>query len=179
MTQPAFVERSRYYLGYEYPTKIRLAVSPLDEDAIWHRFNDSANSIGNLLLHLSGNIRQWIVCGVGGKESDRDRASEFAARSGPPRDELLDRLNSTVREADAVIGSLNESDLDRTVTIQGRETTVSGAVYHVVEHFAMHTGQIILLAKIHVPGQIKFYEDAGGIAIPLWGGSERIGRSTT
>jgi hypothetical protein len=58
------------------------------------------------------------------------------------------------------------------VTIQGRETTVLGAIYHVVEHFSMHTGQIILLAKMYAPGTVKFYEDAGGLAIPLWGGRE-------
>lgn len=174
MSQPAFVERSRYYLSYEYPTKIRLAVENLDDTAVWHRFNDTSNSIGNLLLHLSGNIRQWIVCGVGGETSDRNRASEFAARSGPRRDELLSLLEKTTRDADTTLSRLVESDLDRTLTIQGRETTILGAVYHVVEHFAMHTGQIIMLAKVHAPGQVKFYEDAGGIAIPLWGGSERM-----
>jgi uncharacterized damage-inducible protein DinB len=174
MSQPAFVERSRYYLSNEYPTKIRLAVAPLDEKVMWHRFNEDCNSIANLLLHLSGNIRQWIVCGVGGAPSERDRAAEFAARSGPTRDELLATLDDTVHEADGVLSKLNEGDLDRTVTIQGRDTTVLGAVYHVVEHFGMHTGQIIMLAKIHSPGAVKFYEDAGGIAIPLWGGTERV-----
>jgi uncharacterized damage-inducible protein DinB len=172
MTEPAFVERSRHYLRYEYPTKIRLSVEKLDEDAIWHRFNEGSNSIGNLLLHLAGNIRQWIVTGVGGVEGDRNRAAEFSARSGPPRDDLLAILDRAVRDADAVLARLTEADLRRSMTIQGRDTTVMGAVYHVVEHFAMHTGQIILLAKIHSPGAVKFYEDAGGIAIPLWGGSE-------
>lgn|SRR5689334_5789220 len=174
MSQPAFVERSRYYLSYEYPTKIRLAVEPLDDAAVWHRFNDTSNSIGNLLLHLSGNIRQWIVCGVGGKTSDRNRAAEFEARSGPGGVELISLLQQTTSDADETLSRLQESDLDRTVIIQGRETTILGAVYHVVEHFSMHTGQIIMLAKIHAPGQVKFYEDAGGIAIPLWGGSERM-----
>ena len=174
MTEPAFVERSRYYLSYEYPTKIRLSVEKLDENAIWHRFNEGSNSIGNLLLHLAGNIRQWIVCGIGGVEGERDRAAEFSARSGPPRNELLDLLDLAVRDADSVLARLTEADLSRSVTIQGRDTTVIGAVYHVVEHFAMHTGQIIMLAKIHAPGVVKFYEDAGGVAIPLWGGAERM-----
>lgn len=174
MTEPAFVERSRYYLAYEYPTKIRLAVGTLDEGAIWHRFNEGSNSIGNLLLHLSGNIRQWMVCGVGGARGERNRAAEFSARSGPPRDELLALLDNAVRDSDAVLARLTESDLARSVNIQGRDTTIIGAVYHVVEHFSMHTGQIIMLAKIHAPGAVKFYEDAGGVAIPLWGGAEGI-----
>jgi uncharacterized damage-inducible protein DinB len=174
MTEPAFVERSRYYLNYEYPTKIRLSVEKLDEDAIWHRFNEQSNSIGNLLLHLAGNIRQWIVCGVGGIEGERNRAAEFSARSGPPRDELLALLDGAAHDADGVLAKLTQDDLARSIRIQGRDTTVIGAVYHVVEHFAMHTGQIIMLAKIHAPGAVKFYEDAGGVAIPLWGGAEGI-----
>lgn len=174
MTQSAFLERSRYYLAYEYPTKIRLAVEVLGEDVIWRRPNDESNSIGNLLLHLTGNVRQWIASGIGGAPSDRDRAAEFAAAGGVLKNDLLDQLQSAVREADAVIASLDEQDLARTVTIQGRETTILAAIYHVVEHFSMHTGQIVMLAKMHSPGVIRFYENAGGIALPVWGGTERL-----
>jgi hypothetical protein len=67
-----------------------------------------------------------------------------------------------------VIAGLSESDLQREVVIQDRETTVLAAVYHVVEHFAMHTGQIIYLTKIYAPNKIHFYEDAGGLAVPTW-----------
>ena len=174
MPETPFLERSRYYLAYEYPTKIRLAVDPLDETAIWHRPNSESNSIGNLLLHLAGNIRQWIVSGIGGQASERDRSAEFAATSGHTKAELLSLLGASVKDADGVLANLGVGDLDREVTIQGRETTVLAAVYHVVEHFSMHTGQIILLAKVERPGAVKFYEDAGGVAIPLWGGAERM-----
>ena len=174
MQESPFLERSRYYLAYEYPTKIRLAVEPLDETAIWKRANEESNSIGNLLLHLAGNIRQWIVSGIGGEASDRNRSAEFAATSGYTKSELLSMLGASVKDADDVLAGLTEGDLDRQVTIQGRDTTVLAAVYHVVEHFSMHTGQIIMLAKMHRPGAVKFYEDAGGTAIPLWGGTERI-----
>lgn len=174
MSDSAFLERSRYYLAYEYPTKIRLALGAVDEQVIWKRANAESNSIGNLLLHLAGNIRQWIVSGIGGGESERDRAAEFAATDGYTKRELLALLDSAVRDADRVLAGLPQGDLERNVTIQGRETTVLAAVYHVVEHFAMHTGQIILLAKEHVPGAIRFYENAGGVAIPVWGGKEGI-----
>lgn len=174
MTQHPFLERSRYYLAYEYPTKIRLAVENLDETAIWKRPNDESNSIGNLLLHLTGNVREWIVCGIGGSTSDRNRASEFAAKEGFTKAQLLSGLTASVLGADKVLEGLTESDLDNDVTIQGRETTVLAAVYHVVEHFSMHTGQIIMLAKIHNPGSVHFYENAGGVAIPVWGGTERM-----
>lgn len=174
MTEPAFVERSRYYLAYEYPTKIRLALETVDETTIWKRENPDSNSIGNLLLHLAGNIRQWIVSGIGGEPCERDRGAEFAATSGFTKRELLSALTSSVTDADKVLAALGEDDLSRQVTIQGRETTVLAAVYHVIEHFSMHTGQVIMLAKMYSSRPVRFYEDAGGIAIPLWGGSERV-----
>ena len=174
MTQNEFLERSRYYLAYEYPTKIRLAVEAVDETVIWKRANEESNSIGNLLLHLAGNVREWIVCGVGGAVSTRNRASEFAARDGLMKSELLSQLTASVLDADRVLASVSDSDLEKEVTIQGRETTILAAVYHVVEHFSMHTGQIIMLAKMYKPGAVSFYDNADGIAVPRWGGMERI-----
>jgi uncharacterized damage-inducible protein DinB len=174
MTQTPFIERSRYYLAYEYPTKIRLAVEPLDDAVIWKRANAESNSIGNLLLHLAGNVREWIACGIGDVSTDRNRASEFAAKDGYTKSELLSKLTGSVLDADKVLARLSEAELEKEVTIQGRETTVFAAIYHVVEHFSMHTGQIIMLAKIYKPDAVKFYDDANGIAVPLWGGTERV-----
>ncbi|MGK2961224.1 MAG: DinB family protein [Gemmatimonadaceae bacterium] len=174
MTGHSFIERSRYYLACEYPAKIRIAVESLPDEIIWRRPAEESNSIGNLLLHLSGNIRQWIVGGVGGAQTERDRASEFAARGGSTGRELVALLDRAVADADEVLAGLSESQLSEPRTIQGRETTVIGAVYHVVEHFSTHTGQVLMLAKIFAPGSVKFYEDAGGVAVPLWGGSEGL-----
>lgn len=174
MSAPTFLERSRYYLAYEYPTKIRLAVDSLGDDVIWKRANQESNSIGNLLLHLAGNVREWIVSGIGGAESDRNRTAEFEAQGGVLKNELLQQLQSAVRDADRVLATLSDAELEKPVTIQGRDTTVLAAIYHVVEHFSMHTGQIVMLAKMYSPGTIRFYENAGGIAIPTWGGKEGI-----
>ena len=176
MSDSAFLERSRYYLANEYPAKIRLAVSELAHDAIWWRPNEESNSIGNLLVHLSGHIRQWVVDGIGGREGTRDRASEFAMRDGPDAGELLALLESTVKDADAVLAQIDPDDVDRAVTIQGRQTTVFAALYHVVEHFSMHTGQILLIVKSQFPQNVRFYDDANGLAVPLWGGNERMSR---
>jgi uncharacterized damage-inducible protein DinB len=172
MSEDSFLSRSRYYLAYEYPVKLRLAVAGLPHDVIWWRANEDSNSIGNLMVHLAGNISQWIIEGIGGRPVQRDRASEFSIRTGPEGSELVLKLEKVTSEADAVLERLDTGDLDRSVTIQGRETTILSAVYHVVEHFSMHTGQILLIAKMRAPGVVKFYEDAGGLAIPLWGGRE-------
>jgi len=161
-----FLAKSRRYLAFEYPTKIQRCLDVLPADAIWRRDDDASNSIGNLLLHLSGNIRQWIVSGVGGAPDARQRSAEFDARSGDDATALMARLLDTVREADAVLASLDAQRLTERRTIQGRDVKVLDAVYHVVEHFSMHTGQIILLAKRFAPGRVQFYEDAGGLARP-------------
>lgn len=167
-----FLKRSRYYIATEYITKIRSAVGTLPEEEIWRRSNSDSNSIANLLAHLSGNIRQWIVEGVGGTPVYRDRALEFSRRDYAPAAELLMDLERAVAEVDAVLSRLDEAELSRECTIQGRRTTAFSAIFHVVEHFAMHTGQIVLLAKQSAPGSIRFYDDAHGNAVPLWGGTE-------
>lgn len=94
-----FLERSRYYLRTEYWTKLRIAVEALPADVLWSRPNEQSNSVGNLLLHLAGNVRQWIVCGVGGAPGSRNRDAEFAARSGPPAADLLADLERVLDEA--------------------------------------------------------------------------------
>jgi uncharacterized damage-inducible protein DinB len=161
-----FLAQSRRYLAYEYPTKIQRCLDVLPPDAIWRRDDDSSNSIGNLLLHLSGNIRQWIVSGVGGASDARQRSAEFDAREGEAGPALMERLLATVREADAVLASLDADRLAERRTIQGRNVKVLDAVYHVVEHVSMHTGQINQHAKRYAPGRVQFYEEADGLARP-------------
>lgn len=163
-----FLERARYFLGTEYRTQLRLAVETMTDEGVWWRPNEQSNSVGNLLLHLNGNVRQWILGGVGRQSNARHRAAEFAARSGPPASILLADLDRTLDEVDRVLAGLTDADLVEPRTIQGRDITVLAAVFHVVEHFSQHLGQIILMAKLRAPGAIAFYEDAGGLATPLW-----------
>lgn len=163
-----FLERSRYYLTVEYPTKIHRCLEALPADAVWRRTSERSNSVGNLLLHLAGNVRQWIVCSVGGEPDTRQRSAEFEARQGADATVLFAMLRGVIDEADAVLASLTADTLLERRFIQGRDVSVLDAVYHVVEHFALHTGQIILLTKAAVPDRIQFYEDAGGLAIPRW-----------
>lgn len=163
-----FVALSRHLLAVEYPTKLRRCLDALPSDAVWRREDAQSNSIGNLLLHLAGNVRQWIVSGVGGAKDTRYRSAEFEAREGADARTLFAALSATLTEADAVIAVLTPAALLERRSIQGRELSVLEAVYHVVEHFSLHTGQIILLTKRYAPGRIQFYEDAGGLAIPRW-----------
>jgi uncharacterized damage-inducible protein DinB len=164
----SFLARSRYWLTKEYPIKLRHCVEALPRNAVWSRPNPGSNSIGNLLVHLTGNVTEWILGGIGGRKISRNRAGEFAQTDGADSRTLLNNLETVLREADLIMSALSESDLQRELVIQDRETTVMAAIYHVVEHFSMHTGQIVLLTKIYAPNKIHFYEDAGGLAVPTW-----------
>src|ERR1051325_6638607 len=94
-TAEQFLEEARYFLGTEYRTQLRLAVEAVGDESLWWRANDQSNSVGNLLLHLNGNVRQWILGGVGRQANERHRASEFAARTGPSAATLLAELDRT------------------------------------------------------------------------------------
>ena len=152
---------SRRYFR-EYLTKIRLSVSVLDDRVIWARPNESSNSIGNLMLHLAGNVRQWIVSGIGGAPDVRNRQAEFDQRDPIPATQLVDKLETAISDVDRVLASLTPEELFTRRTIQANDVTVLEAVYHVVEHFSMHTGQIILLAKADQADRVRFYDMVDG-----------------
>jgi len=135
--------------------RIETCVEKLTPEQIWTRAADNDNAVGNLVLHLAGNVRQWILCGVGGQEDRRDRDSEFDARSG---ENVLSRLGQTVEEAVALLALLPHHKLGERRTIQRHyKVTVLEAIYHVVEHFSMHTGQIIFATKLLTGEDLGFY----------------------
>ncbi|HYR82854.1 MAG TPA: DUF1572 family protein, partial [Terriglobia bacterium] len=121
--------------------------------------NDASNSIGNLILHLNGNVRQWLVSSFKGSDDTRDRPAEFRERQLIPASALLETLGTTLNEASDVLASLSESDLLTTFKIQGY--TVSGleAVYQVVEHFGLHYGQIAYITKLLRGEDLGFYRE--------------------
>ncbi len=164
----SFLDHSRHFLVREYPAKIRLAIAPLTTPQLWWRPNEASNSIGNLMLHLAGNVRQWIVAGLDGAPDTRQRQAEFDQRDGMDAAELLERLDGAVTDADRVLERMDDGALARSYLIQGRDVSGISAVYHVVEHFSMHTGQIAWLAKLLNGRDLGFYEDAGGLAVPRW-----------
>src|SRR5262245_2850866 len=120
----AFLAHSRHYLATEYRAKLHAAVASLPDGALWTRPNEESNSIGNLPMHLAGNVRQWIVSGVGGAPDARDRAAEFSARANADAVALLAALDAVLDEADAVLEKLSAADLASSRTIQGRDLSV-------------------------------------------------------
>lgn len=120
----------------------------LSDEEIWWRANDASNSMGNLVLHLCGNMRQWIISGLGGAEDNRRRDLEFSERGPIARDELIDKIQTTAREASKVVAGLSAMELARKRTIQGFRVTGHEAVMHVATHVAYHAGQIIYFTKM-------------------------------
>lgn len=127
--------------------KITHCVNQLTDDQVWWRSRDDMNSIGNLLLHLCGNLRQWIVAGVGGVPDTRNRPQEFAERGPVPKAELLQRLSDTVREAQAAMHRAAADQLLAPRRIQGFDVTALGAIFHSIPHFRGHTQEIIHITR--------------------------------
>jgi hypothetical protein len=156
-----FLKFSRDKLIGQYWPRLQAAVGPLTEEQVWWRPNAASNSIGNLILHLNGNVRQWLVDSFNGKDDGRDRPAEFAAASGMAAGELLARLGATIEEADKVLGRLTAEELLAPYKIQGYHVRGLDAVYQVVEHFGLHYGQISYIAKSLTGEDLGFYKDLG------------------
>jgi|SRR5579883_1151645 len=155
--ESVFLDFSARKLG-ELCSRIEVCTAKLTPEQIWARGHENENAVGNLMLHLAGNVRQWILHGVGGQPDHRQRDTEFAARGGLAVEELARRLRGTVDEAIAVIRSLPPEKLTEVRTIQKHySVALLEAIYHVVEHFSQHTGQIIFATKLLTGEDLGFY----------------------
>jgi uncharacterized damage-inducible protein DinB len=132
------------------------SLQQLSEEEIWWRPNPPSNSAGNLVLHLCGNVRQWIVSHLGGAEFKRERDLEFSEIGPIPRNQLVAQLRRTVRDACRVLARLSDDSLAQKHVIQGLHVNGLEAVYHVVEHFSYHTGQIIYITKLKRAQDLRF-----------------------
>ena len=154
-----FLEFSRRKLMEEYWPRLRACVESLTEEQVWWRPNDASNSVGNLVLHLNGNVRQWLVASFNRVEDVRDRPAEFAQGQVITVTALMRKLDATMQEASAVLSRLTEADLSGTFRIQGYTVTGLHAVYQVVEHFGMHHGQILYITKLVRGEGLGFYRE--------------------
>ena len=155
-TASLFLASSQYLMAKQSLRRIVACLQQLSEEEIWWRPNSASNSAGNLVLHLCGNVRQWIISGLGGADDTRERDREFAERDPIPRQALVTQLRRTVRDACRVISRLSEDSLSRKHEIQGFQVTGLDAAFHVVEHFGYHTGQIIYITKLKRAQDLRF-----------------------
>jgi uncharacterized damage-inducible protein DinB len=141
----------------ENTPKIKKCLDELSEPEIWQRPNASSNSVGNIILHLCGNITQYILSSLGDIEDKRERDKEFSTKGGMRKDELLAKLKATVDHAILIIKNINPNELPRVRSVQGYELSAIGIIIHVVEHYSYHTGQIIFWTKLLKDKDLGFY----------------------
>jgi len=154
-----FLEFSRTKLLGQFWPRMKECVAPLTSEQVWWRPNDASNSIGNLLLHLDGNVRQWLVDSFNKNQDQRNRPAEFAAQSGLSAADLLVRLGATLDEAAKVLDRLTVDELLAPYEIQGYHVRGLDAVYQVVEHFGLHYGQIVYIVKSLLAKDLGFYKE--------------------
>lgn len=155
-----FVSEIKRRLFEESQVRIERCLNELSEADIWWRPNENSNSVGNLVLHLCGNARQWILAGLGGASDQRRRQAEFDERGPISRAELIQKLHDVMREIDEVLDRLKTEDLERSIVVQSFDETGLSVLIHVVEHFSYHVGQMAYIVKARLDKQTNFY---GGI----------------
>lgn len=135
--------------------KIKHCLGQLTDEQVWWRPSESMNSIGNLMLHLAGNLRQWIVAGIGGAKDTRNRPSEFSQRGPLAKDDLLRQLEQAVAESQAAMSRASAEELLRRRRIQGFDMTGMEAIFNSVPHFRGHTQEIIHLTRSQLGDRYK------------------------
>jgi hypothetical protein len=141
----------------ENTSKIKACMDQLDEKDIWFRHNEHVNSIGNIILHLCGNIRQYIISSLGGAPDIRERDLEFSTAGGFTNADLTAKWLDTIREAKMIIFRASLENLLRHRVVQGTEHSGISIIVHVTEHYSYHTGQIIFLTKLYKNIDLGFY----------------------
>ncbi len=137
--------------------RIGLCLDRLSQQEIWHDHNGNLVSVGNLILHLEGNVSQYIIQGLGGRDYERHRDDEFVAKPDLSAEMLLERIAGTIERAVEVIEGLDEERLRRPARIQGFDHTGTSALVHVVEHFSYHVGQITFAVKYLKDVDLGYY----------------------
>lgn len=151
-----FLANTRQLIARQSLPHVVKCLQQLSEEEIWWRPNSASNSAGNLVLHLCGNVRQWIIAGLGGAQDKRNRDREFAEQGPISRQVLVTQLRRTIRDASRVLAKLSDESMARKYSIQGYHVTGLDAVFHVTEHFGYHTGQIIYITKVKRGQDLKF-----------------------
>jgi hypothetical protein len=136
--------------------RIKHCLGQLNDEQVWHRSQPGLNSIGNLVLHLCGNLRQWVVAGLGGAGDFRDRPAEFAERGPIQKEELLRRLETGVEEAKRILAGVDARQLTEARRIQGFDVTGLAAVFDSVPHFRGHTQEIVHMTRLLLGDAYKF-----------------------
>lgn len=155
--QAEFVQNALYRMD-ESSRMIKIALAKISENELWQRPNEQSNSIGNLLLHLCGNVTQYAIASLGNSPDNRERDLEFSTEQGWDKQQLLEELDATVAQAKEVVQSTSQAEWLRVRDVQGFRFSGIGVIMHVVEHYSYHTGQIAFWVKQLKNKDLGFYD---------------------
>jgi uncharacterized damage-inducible protein DinB len=141
----------------ENTAKVKSCMKELDDHEVWFYPNAHVNSVGNTILHLCGNIRQYVISSIGGQHDIRERDLEFSTKGGFTNAELVIKLSDTIEEAKSFIACVSHENLHRHRIVQKTSYSGIGIIIHITEHYSYHTGQIILLTKLFKDMDMGFY----------------------
>jgi uncharacterized damage-inducible protein DinB len=130
------------------PAQILSCVEDLSEEQLWWRPNKESNSVGNLVLHLSGSMRHYISKTVGGIEYERDRPAEFSDRKALTKDEVIATFKETILQVRQILDNLDTTRFLETTPEPAYNPTVLNLLFNVSIHLATHTGQIVFVTKL-------------------------------
>lgn len=154
---PLLIQEAKRRIFDESYERIYKCLELLTEEQVWERPNESLSSIGNLILHLCGNARQWIISGLGGVEDSRIRSREFQTNSKCSKWKLKRMMEDLKIEIEKVLDKLEEKELSRIRKVQVFEENGLSILVHVIEHFSYHTGQITWFTKMLTNEDLKYY----------------------
>jgi uncharacterized damage-inducible protein DinB len=151
-----FISQTIFRMRENTP-RIEKCLQLLNEEDIWKKPNEAGNSIGNLILHLCGNITQYVLSSLGNKEDNRIRDEEFSMKGGYTKEQLFKKLTATIEDAVRIMQILDDGELMRIRSVQGFQLSAIGSILHVAEHYSYHTGQIALITKLFINKDLGFY----------------------
>lgn len=153
-----FTQQSIYFLSLN-PPRIEKCLRQLSEEQVWKKPNANSNSIGNLILHLCGNITQYAHASLENGKDERHRDLEFSAPGGFSKKELLEKITTVTEKAVQIIENISDAELLRNRKVQGFDHTGISIIIHIIEHFSYHVGQIAFFTKLLCDKDLGFYED--------------------
>ncbi|MFK7770775.1 MAG: DinB family protein [Saprospiraceae bacterium] len=153
-----FTQQSIYYFSLNLP-RIEKCLQQLSEDQVWKKPNANTNSIGNLILHLCGNITQYAHSSLGNEKDTRNRDVEFSAEGGFSKKELREKITAVTEKAIQVMENISDDELLRKRNVQGFNYSGISIIIHITEHFSYHVGQIAFFTKLMCDKDLGFYED--------------------
>ena len=143
----ALIAEVKRRLFEESVPRLKQCLALLSTEQIWYRPNEQSNSVGNLVLHLCGNVRQWIIAGLSKAEDVRKRQEEFDEKGPVEEKTMLAELDRVMLEVNSVLDNLSPQDLTAVYQVQGFKESGIAILVHVVEHFSYHVGQITYVVK--------------------------------